>query len=500
MTPPNLVFIFTDEQRYDTFAQAGNDWIQTPNLSRLAGESCHFEQAYCTQPVCTPSRSSIMTGLYPHATGAYMNNEPLRSDVPCLPEMLEGDHTSAYIGKWHLGDELFAQHGFDHWVSMEDGYERFFSPGRDRNTISDYAKWLIGAGFKPDMNGAFSRQRACNLPEPWTKPAFLANRACEFLHEHRDSPFVMYVNFLEPHMPFFGPWTGRYDPDTIPMPGNFDDPPADDHGLAERMQYERWRRGGFEWYDLSGEAGWRQMAAAYAGLCTLIDHHTGRVLDAIDRLGLRDNTIVVFTSDHGEMMGSHRLLGKGAAYQESVRVPLLLRLPGQRDAQRITGPVSQIDLVPTLLDLLGQDIPGHLHGQSLLPMLGGGGAEHERDVFVQWNTRYARKDGCEPPPVPGWVGPTLGVSEQQAQLAQRQQTRTIITADGWRFSCHPELHDHQLFNLNDDPLERANLAGDPAQRSRMTMLLGRLCAWQERVADDVALPAELAGEPVQAPA
>lgn len=488
MAGPNLVFILTDEQRYDTFAQSGNDWIKTPNLSRLASESCHVEEAYCTQPVCTPSRASILTGLYPHATGAYMNNEPLRDDVPCLPEMLKSDYVKAYIGKWHLGDEVFAQHGFEHWVSMEDGYARHYSNGRDRSVISDYAQWLIRCGFKPDAGRSFSRQRACNLPEPWTKPAFLADRACEFLRDHCDQPFVMYVSFLEPHMPFFGRWTELYEPASVPLPDSFDSPPGEDHALGVRIQYEKWRREGFEWYDLSREEGWRQMAAAYAGLCTLMDHHTGRILDTIDRLGLREDTIVVFTSDHGELMGAHRLLGKGAAYQESARVPLLLRLPGQRKSQRISGPVSQIDLVPTLLDLMGQDVSDHLHGESLKPILGGADTRAERDVFLQWNTRAVRKDGYELPPIPEWVCPSLGVTEQQVRQSQRQQTRSIVTPDGWRFSYHPELGDHQLFDITGDPREQTNLAGDPKQIPRMNELLRRIRRWQHRVGDDVPVP------------
>ena len=119
MTKFNLLFIFTDEQRADSMAAYGNLHIETPNLNRLALESVIFDQAYVTQPVCTPSRSSIMTGLYPHTNGCTENNRPLPPGVPCLPEMLaDGDYVTAYHGKWHLGDEIFAQHGFDEMLSL----------------------------------------------------------------------------------------------------------------------------------------------------------------------------------------------------------------------------------------------------------------------------------------------------------------------------------------------------------------------------------------------
>lgn len=125
---PNLVFIWTDEQRADTMAAYGNTRIHAPNLNKLAAESVVFEKAYVTQPVCTPNRSAVMTGLWPHTTGCIKNNIPLPRDVRCLPELLDdSDYRTAYMGKWHLGDEIFAQHGFEEWVSIEDGYASHYN-------------------------------------------------------------------------------------------------------------------------------------------------------------------------------------------------------------------------------------------------------------------------------------------------------------------------------------------------------------------------------------
>jgi arylsulfatase A-like enzyme len=146
---PNLLFIWTDEQRADTMAAYGNHRIHTPNLNKLAGQSIVFENAYVTQPVCTPNRSAVMTGLWPHQSGCVKNNIPLPSDIPCLPELLDDiDYCTAYMGKWHLGDEIFAHHGFEEWVSIEDGYRRYYSEGRDRNKRSDYHQFLTENGYK----------------------------------------------------------------------------------------------------------------------------------------------------------------------------------------------------------------------------------------------------------------------------------------------------------------------------------------------------------------
>ena len=132
MKRTNLLFIYTDEQSFNTLAAYGNEQIEMPHLNRLAAASSVFEKAYVTQPVCTPSRSTLLTGLYPHTNGCTENNIPLQPTTACLPEMLAaGDYATAHIGKWHLGDELFAQHGFAEWVSIEDGYNAYFSAGRD---------------------------------------------------------------------------------------------------------------------------------------------------------------------------------------------------------------------------------------------------------------------------------------------------------------------------------------------------------------------------------
>ncbi len=492
MSSPNLLFIFTDEQRADTMAAYGNRKIHMPNLDRLASQSCVFEHPYVTQPVCTPSRSSILTGLYPHTTGCTENNIPLRTETPCLPEMLSSrDYVTAYHGKWHLGDEIFAQHGFQEWVSIEDFYMRYYSEGRDRSARSSYHHWLLANGFAPADGETFTRNEASRLPEEFGKPAFLAREASRFIRENSRRPFALFVNFLEPHMPFFGPRDDQYDPASIPLPPNFSAFPSEDQPLKARFFHLLWRDRGISGLPLKTEADWRRLIANYWGLCSLVDTHVGTILETLEDCGLAEDTIVVFTSDHGDMMGSHRLLAKCVMFQEAVRVPLIIRLPGQRRPKRIAGPVSQIDLVPTLLDLMGQPIPPHLQGKSLAPLLGSSSPQTSEDIFIEWNGPNTEAGSAV-----GRVNMLDFASRiappEEIEEARRDPVRTVITPDGWKFNCSP-LGEHELYNLNDDPLEITNLACKSDLRPLMEQLAERIRAWQRRAQDAAQIPSPLFG-------
>jgi arylsulfatase A-like enzyme len=494
MTPPNLLFLFTDEQRADTMAAYGNTRIQTPNLNRLASQSVVFERAYVTQPVCTPSRSSLLTGLYPHSNGCTENNVPLPAEVPCLPELISsGRYATAYHGKWHLGDEIFAQHSFDEWRSIEDGYDPYYSPGRDPEARSTYHHWLVEQGVVPAGAPPLGRGQATRLPEALGKPAYLAHEASRYIREHADQPFVLFVNFLEPHMPFFGPRDDQYGLDEVRLPANFDALPGDGSPLKARLYQRAYYEQGHSGLPLRTEADWRRMIANYWGLCSLVDTHVGTIMDTLEACGLWENTIVVYTSDHGDMMGSHRLLAKCVMYEEALRVPLLVRLPGhllgqapeQTASRRVTAPVSQIDLLPTLLDLMDCAPPDHLQGQSLRPLIEGDPDAPVEDVFVEWN---GHNIGF------GDVIGSVSVPEAMRDLASKDEiiaaitdpVRTVITPDGWKFNCSP-LGEHELYHLDEDPYEMTNLAARTDMRPRMEELLARICRWQERTGDDVDL-------------
>ncbi|MGI5819664.1 MAG: sulfatase-like hydrolase/transferase [Armatimonadota bacterium] len=491
MRRPNLLFIYTDEQAAKTMSAYGNSLIETPSLDRLAGDSLVFENAYVTQPVCTPSRSSLLTGLYPHSNGCTANNIPLPRDVQCLPELSDfSEYRTAHMGKWHLGDEIFAQHGFDEWVSIEDGYRTYYNPWRDKDQHCDYWHWLVDEqGVEPpeseDGFNAFSRGQAARLPEKHSKPAFLAERATQFLNEVGEQPFMLFVNFLEPHMPFFGPRDDQYDPDDVPLPDNFDAVPGPDAPLKLRLLYEHYRHAGASGLPLQTEDDWKRLIANYWGLCSLVDTYVGRILDALERSGHADDTIVVFTSDHGDMMGSHQLVAKTVMYEESVRVPMLLRVPWMPQATgRVERPVSQIDVVPTLLDLLGNPVPSHLQGRSWRPEMHDPGSFAEHDVFIEWNGSNNGMMSNDSRDLPDHIDRIT--SYQEAWRAFTARVRTIITPTGWKFNCSP-LGEHELYNLHQDPGETENLIDDPAVTELVADLYERLLAWQQETEDDAHL-------------
>ncbi len=478
----NLLFIYTDEQAPDTLAAYGNRLIQMPNLNRLAEKGTVFEKAYVSQPVCTPSRSTLLTGLWPHQSGVTENNIPLDPEIPCLPEMLDTDrHATAHYGKWHLGDEIFAQHGFEEWRGIDDGYAKRYRDPERQNEVSEYHRWLVGRGRTPSNGKRFGRDQAARFPEYLGKPAYLANEACDFLRRNRDNPFILYVNFLEPHMPYFGPRDGQHDPEQIPLPANFHNPPGADQPLKLRVFCEAYRDKGHSGYPLKTESDWREMIARYWGLCSLVDTHVGRILSTLEELGLDENTIVVFTSDHGDMMGSHQLLAKCVMYEEAVRVPWIVRLPGQNEGRRVRGPVSQIDMVPTLLDLLGADVPERLPGRSRAAWLRDDGpTELDEDVFIEWNGPNTGIVGEAPE---RFVVPESLLEEVTPEELRNSVTdpiRTLVTPDGWKFN-RSSRGDHELFNLTDDPGETRNLASDPAHGERMRELSARIDVWEAGV-------------------
>jgi arylsulfatase A-like enzyme len=267
----------------------------------------------------------------------------------------------------------------------------------------------------------------------------------------------LYVNFLEPHMPFHSCRDNQYRPEDMVLPPNYGHEEANMVSRVRRA-VETWRCSGFEGLPLKTPDDWRVLMAHYWGLCSLVDTHAGRILDTLSELGLDDNTIVVFTSDHGDMMASHNTFGKGCQYEESVRVPLIVRMPGQMRARRIADPVSQIDVVPSLLDCMGSSPPAAVEGQSLRDVLDGKTNDIGRDVFMEWNS--PRDDD--------------------------EQIRAVVTPDGWKLNWS-SIGDHELYDLNADPQEMKNLVHDGAQAARIRDLQARITAWQDATTDTVRI-------------
>jgi len=481
-----VLFIFTDEQRQDTLKVYGNRKIKTPNLDRLAQESVVFTQAYVTQPVCTPARATILSGLYPHTNGCIENNVPLKKEVPTIAEMMEGgDYVKGYFGKWHLGDEEIPQHGFEeHWISIEEMYKRYYTREEYKAAKASYHIFLKRHGFKPDAENSgypvFSRHFAARLPEEYCKPAFLAGEVCRFIRENREGNFLIYLNFLEPHMPFFGPYDGMYKPEDVDLPPNFNALPDPSSPIRYRYMAEYFRRHG--WSDREGKHGtleseweWRYLISRYWGLVSLVDSHVGRILKTLTECGLEENTVIVYTSDHGDMMGSHRLAGKMVMYEEAVKVPLLIKIPWLKNQPRLLEhPVSQIDLVPTILDLLGMPLPTHLQGTSWYPCLKGDREWEKKPIFIEWNGR----DGDL------WLdGPTYGFPEKELRKATGARIRTVITPDGWKLNLS-ETGEHELYHLKKDPCETQNLYHRREYRETIQRLSAYIKGWQEQTGDE----------------
>ncbi|MFH1738243.1 MAG: sulfatase-like hydrolase/transferase, partial [bacterium] len=268
-------------------------------------------------------------------------------------------------------------------------------------------------------------------------------------------------NFLEPHMPFYGPLDDLHDPEEITLPKNYDDPLEEDEPLAYRLKRAQYRKNGFEGHDLTTEAGWRRLIANYWGLCSQVDLSVGEILNTLENEGLADNTVVVYTSDHGDMMGAHQLLAKTVMYEESTRVPWLMRIPSQGSKQQIVhNPVSHVDMAPTLLDLLGKPMDEALPGHSLTGLMKEGKAVEDH-VFIEWNpagTNDRANDKNE---------------EQKALLSF---TRTVVSPDGWKL-CLNTQDKHQLFNLNEDPGETKNLFHTGQHKERIAAFTKQIHRW-----------------------
>ena len=492
MSRRNLVFIMSDQQRRDSMGCYGSGWAQTPNLDALASSGYLFENAYVTQPVCTPARASIMTGLYPHTAGPVVNKLPLSPDVPVLAEMVSDEYVCGYMGKWHLGDDVIKQHGFDVWTSTEDYHRGFYTRREHRRVLSDYHHHLVANGFEPDSEVAgdmtFSPDARARLPEEFQMASFLAERAEQFIDDNRDRPFVLYVSTFEPHSPYDGPFDEQYDPDLLPVGPAFLKRP-EGAALVNRVRadyFMQYLHGGditgdpymrdtlAPGHDLSTEAGWRRLRAQYYGNVTLVDRMVGRITSALERAGVSDDTAVVFTTEHGDMLGDHGMLEKRSFYEESSRVPLLMRVPWLSSGRRsVEGSVGHVDLVPTLLDLLGESLPSRLEGRSLVPVLRGEGTLDGNDVFIEWNGTS--------PTLPDRF---LGSDAINRMLALPYRS---VVSDRWKLNlCAGDQG--ELFDLRADPHEQTNLFDDPAQRDRVRDMAARIRMWQHETGDSAPLP------------
>jgi len=341
---PNLVFVFADQLRAEATGCAGNEQVRTPNLDRLADEGVYFPNAYTTDPVCSPARASILTGRYPHNHGVVANGVRLPATERSIARHLgESGYETGYVGKWHLdGDERPGyvppgprRHGFEHWYGFNcdhghlDGHPRFDPDGNVTRVD----------GYQPEIQTGY---------------------AIDFVEEHADDPFCLFLSWGPPHTPFDAP--GRYS----------DLYPEEDVEFRPNVP-------GSETSVVRGDL------AEYYAMVTSLDDNLGRLLDALERLGLEEETIVCFTSDHGEMLGSLGRYRKGTPFEESIHVPLIVRYPDRIEAGlTLDAAVSLCDLAPTLLALCDVPVPDRVDGRDLAPYLTGASTDDLTDgVYVE---------------------------------------------------------------------------------------------------------------------
>jgi len=398
---PNILFVMTDQQRYDTIGANGNPLVSTPRLDRLATEGMRFGQAYTCLPICAPARGSIMTGTYPHRHGILSNftfNRAtpvyrLRDDETTFPALLsQCGYQLGYAGKWHVGDVLSASdYGFEGWSLPGYG---------DVRGCPAYRAYLEHLGL-PDLEPVVeqsmiaetrfdSNQTSGYTPgPPEAHPiGFVAHTARGLLRTFAERqratgrPFYLGVHFWEPHAPYVPsePYASAIDPDRIPPWENFHDDLAGKPECLRRYRdvvYANAAR--MTWPE------WQKAIARYWGAVSQIDAEVGSILDLLEQEGLEANTVVIYTSDHGDTAGCHGgCFDKGVTmFEELTHLPLIVRWPGHiAPASACDAFVSNVDYMPTFLELAGTATPAALDGRSLTPLLSGKAPDDWRDSVV----------------------------------------------------------------------------------------------------------------------
>ncbi|MBI1295778.1 sulfatase-like hydrolase/transferase [bacterium] len=474
---PNILFICTDQQRFDSLGCYGNVHVQTPTIDKLAEDGVLFEQCYVQSPVCSPSRASLLTGQYVHAHGLWANGVALPDHAQIFSKALADDgYDCGLIGKWHQAACFQGRTE----PRRDDGF-RFFQWAHDPTHGSpenQYHRWLETEHpelYAEAIRHGTGRQGHKTVPFD-TMPTeahyshWVAEKSIEFLEDERndDTPFFLWVNFFDPHHPFIAPqeYLDRYDPSMLPAPvgypGELESKPE-----IQRQASQKSYGGHASGFTEHAAAEIQEIIAAYYAMMSLIDDEVARILARLQALGLDENTLVIFTSDHGEMLGDHQLLLKGPMlYEAAVRVPLILRWPGHLPAgERRDDLVQWIDLNPTMLDAAGVDpLPGN-QAQSLLPL-----ARGDEDASSRGWALCEYRDSGHPyqPPV-------------HTTMLRTGQYKLIVN-HGAPATARPR--EGELYDLAADPNELRNLWADPAHREVRTelqeMLLDVLVATEDR--------------------
>jgi arylsulfatase len=432
---PNILWICTDQQRFDTIGALGNPYVRTPNIDRLVRGGVAFRHAFCQSPICTPSRASFLTGMYPSSVHGCMNgNDYWAEAVPLVSTLLaEAGYDCGLAGKLHLA----GAQGRTEPRPADDGYRVFHwshHPQDDWEQDHAYADWIHSQGHVL----AELYEHPEDIPPSLHQTTWCADRAIDFMTEEREGPWLVSVNTFDPHAPFDPPreYLERYDADSLPGPlFRFSDLVAQAK-LAE-VDFQTTAR---EPASFNVQA----IKAAYYAMIELIDENVGRMLDALERTGQLENTVVIFTSDHGEALGDHGLLLKGCRFYEGlVRVPLIVSWPGRFRGGLISDALVELtDITPTLLEICGLPVAERMQGRSLLSLLTGASNPHHHRNHVR--SEYYRVLN---PDVPGR-------DDFKGTYA------TMIRDNRYKLVVYHGHEIGELFDLRSDPWEFQNLWDD----------------------------------------
>lgn len=424
---PNILLLFTDQQRFDTIAALGNPLIKTPALDRLVRGGVAFTRAYTPSPVCVSARCALATGLYPHRTGCCDNGCGNGAGQTSVMELLSGAGYQCHgVGKMHFEPDWRALWGFESRDLSEEC-----------NAPDDFRASLDAAGYEHVLDPHGVRSEYYYLPQPSQLPArlhnttWVADRSLDFLDRRdRERPFFLWTSFIKPHPPFEAPtpWNKLYRCAEMPLPKR----PA---GGADLLTYWNLVQNRYKYRDQGVDDNLlRTMKAAYYACISFIDYQVGRLLDGLEARGALDNTLILFSSDHGELLGDYDSFGKRSMLDSAARIPLLACWPGRLPAgERCDRPASLVDILPTCLQAAGAT-PVPTDGVSLLDL-------------------------------------SAGDAQRTSVLSQIQRERLglYMHADE-RFKYIWSAADERewLFDLRLDPLETRDCAANPLYRRQLT--------------------------------
>jgi len=465
---PNVLWLTTDQQRWDTIHALGNPYIDTPNLDKLCRQGVAFTRNYCQNPICTPSRASFLSGRYPSAVNANWNGaENLPEHCTLLPKRLQNaGYDCGLMGKLHITSAWDNRED-----RMDDGYDYFaLNLGSGHHLKYDdnpYKAWLTEKGvdwqdiFTSDEKHDYHWYRE-DAPVDLRQTAWLAEQAVAFIkaRAHANQPWLLSVNCYDPHPPYDAPkeLVDKY------MARDLPDPIFSEEDIALDK-----RLGNFFFQSSAKPVSdqIRRNKASYYAMVEIVDRHYGRIIDALDEMGLREDTLIVFHSDHGEMLGDHGLTHKGCRFYEALtHVPMIMSMPGTI-CQNVVydGLTEQTDIAPTIAEICGVSCEDS-HGRSLVPVLNG-----RMDGFVPRKfVRTEYYDTLEEDPTYDGLRSEGEVSFDDSK---GKGSYACMYYDGrYKLNVYHGIDFGELYDMQNDPEERRNLWENEAyQQIKMKLLL-----------------------------